>query len=65
MKGSDVPVVGGMLSSARRIALALGCEVAEVGARMAEATEKPKKFEVQKGAAPCQEVVIKKPDLAA
>src|SRR5947207_3128844 len=63
VKGFDVPVVGSLLSSPKRIALALQCEVAEISARMAEATEKPKKFEIQKSAAPCQEVVIKNPDL--
>jgi 2,5-furandicarboxylate decarboxylase 1 len=62
VKGFDVPVVGGMLSSQNRIALALECSLADVGMRMAAATEKPVGFEVQsKG--PCQEVEVKKPDL--
>ena len=39
VKGYDIPVTGALLSSQRRIALALGCEVSEVGARMAAATQ--------------------------
>jgi 2,5-furandicarboxylate decarboxylase 1 len=63
VRGYDVPVVGGLLSSPRRIALALGCSVPEVGDRMARATEKPLAAEVLDGPAPCQEVVIEQPDL--
>ncbi|HEY3074495.1 MAG TPA: UbiD family decarboxylase, partial [Burkholderiales bacterium] len=62
VKGFDIPVVGGLLSSPKRIALALGCEMSEVQARMAQATQKPLKPQPHKGAAPCQEVVDKKPD---
>jgi 2,5-furandicarboxylate decarboxylase 1 len=61
--GFDVPVVGGLLSSPRRIALALGCDVPEVGARMAAATERPVPSVPHAGPAPCQEVVVKAPDL--
>ncbi len=61
--GFDVPVVGGLLSSPRRIAVALGCEVAEVGKRMAAATERPVPPAPHAGPAPCQEIVIKAPDL--
>ena len=64
VKESTMPVVGALLSSQSRIALALECAVADVQARMAAATEKPMKFESQKGKAPCQEVVVDKPDLA-
>jgi 2,5-furandicarboxylate decarboxylase 1 len=64
VKGYDIPVAGALLSSPRRIALALGCEVAEVGARMAAATERPIKPEPQRGAAPCQEVRLEPVDLA-
>jgi 2,5-furandicarboxylate decarboxylase 1 len=60
--GHQVPVVGALLSTPSRIALALGCPEPEVRVRMAAATEKPVKFDVQKNA-PCQEVVIDKPDL--
>ncbi len=62
--GFDVPVVGGLLSSPRRIALALGCDVQEVGARMAAATERPVPAAPHTGPAPCQEIVVKVPDLA-
>jgi 2,5-furandicarboxylate decarboxylase 1 len=61
--GFDVPVVGGLLSSPRLIALALGCGLEEVTPRMAAATQQPVKYAVQSGPAACQEVVIKKPDL--
>ena len=64
VKGYDIPVVGSLLSSPKRIALALGCEVGEVSARMAAATEKPGAFKAMDGKAPCQEVVIRKPDLS-
>ncbi len=65
VKGFDTPVTGALLSSKRRIALALQCEPAEVGARMAQATQKPVQPEKHGGSAPCQEVVVKKPDLGA
>jgi 2,5-furandicarboxylate decarboxylase 1 len=61
--GFDVPVVGGLLSSPRRIALALECSVAEVGARMAAATERPVRPALHDGPPPCQEVVVEAPDL--
>src|SRR5215470_14048268 len=54
VRGFDVPVVGGLLSSPRRIALALGCEVTEVNARMAAATERPLAPALGDGPAPCQ-----------
>ena len=63
VKGYDVPVVGSLLSSPRRIALALGCETGEVNARMASSTEKPVPFEKIDKKAPCQEVVVRNPDL--
>ncbi len=63
VKGFDIPVAGALLSSQRRIALALGCAVSEVGARMAAATERPIKPQAHPGAAPCQEVKVKNPDL--
>src|SRR5207244_11782619 len=62
VKGFDIPVVGSLLSSPKRIALALGCEVSEVGTRMAAATEKP--IAPKAGKPVCQEVVVKNPDLA-
>jgi len=63
VKGFEVPVVGSLLSTPGRIALALGCKVPEVGARMAAATEKPVPAKALDGKAPCQEVVIRDPDL--
>jgi 2,5-furandicarboxylate decarboxylase 1 len=63
VKGFDIPVVGGLLSAPRRIALALECEAGEVNARMAAATEKPLAPRVDSSAAPCQELVVEKPDL--
>jgi len=63
VKGFDIPVTGALLSSQRRIALALGCGVSEVGARMAAATGRPIKPQPHQGAAPCQEVKVKDPDL--
>ena len=63
VKNFDIPVVGALLSSSSRIALALECPEPEVSARMAAATEKPVKFEVHKSPPPCQEIVIDKPDL--
>ena len=63
VKDFAVPVTGALLSAPSRIALALRCPVSEVGARMAAATEKPVKFEVQKGKPSCQEIVLDKPDL--
>ncbi|HVJ10226.1 MAG TPA: UbiD family decarboxylase, partial [Burkholderiales bacterium] len=63
VNGHAMPVVGALLSSPSRIALALGCSESEVRPRMAAATEKPVNFEVQKKAA-CQEIVVEKPDLS-
>lgn len=60
--GHQVPVVGALLSSPRRIALALQCAESDVRARMAAATEKPIAPKTA-SSAPCQEVVIDKPDL--
>ena len=63
VKGGDIPVTGALLSSPRRIALALGCEPGEVRQRMARATAKPVPPAEHKGKAACQEVVERKPDL--
>jgi len=63
VKGYGVPVVGSLLSTPGRIALALGCKQPEVGARMAAATENPVPAEALGGQAPCQEVVLRDPDL--
>src|SRR2546430_1581221 len=63
VKGFDIPVVGSLLSSPRRIALALGCDVAKISERMARATEAPIPPTAVKAKPLCQEVVVKKPDL--
>ena len=63
VKGSDMPVVGGLLSSQRWVARALECAHEEVGERMAAATEAPVEPELVKGPAPSQECVIERPDL--
>ena len=57
----DIPVVGGVLASQRRIALALECAPAEVADRMGGATERPQPPVPYQGPAPCQEVVSKPP----
>jgi len=64
VKGHDIPVTGALLSAPSRIALALDCAPSAFLLRMTPATEKPLQYELQKSAAPCQEVVIDKPDLA-
>ena len=64
VKGFDIPVVGALLSSPSRIALALQCPESEVRARMAAATEKPICAAPVQGRAVCQEVIVEKPDLA-
>jgi 2,5-furandicarboxylate decarboxylase 1 len=72
VQGHSIPVVGSLLGSPRRIAIALGCDQAGVSPRMAAATEQPIKpvlfADAQSGAgsktAPCQEVVIRDPDLS-
>ena len=63
VQGFDIPVAGALLSSPSRIALALQCPASEVQARMAAATEKPIRPVNHSGKAPCQEIVVKKPDL--
>lgn len=63
VEGSELPVVGGLLSSQRWVGRALECPSEEVGERMATATEKPIKPELQTGKAASQEVVVEKPDL--
>src|SRR5437870_12846843 len=57
VKGFEVPVVGGLLNSPRRIALALECDVGEVTGRMAAATESPVK-PAREASGECQETVV-------
>jgi len=63
VRGHDVPVAGGVFSSQKQIALTLGCTPAEVGERMAAATEQPIPPVVHEGPAPCQEVRAEPLDL--
>ena len=44
VQGHSIPVVGSLLGSPRRIAIALGCDQAGVSPRMAAATEQPIKI---------------------
>jgi 2,5-furandicarboxylate decarboxylase 1 len=59
--GYDVPVVGGLLNSVRRIALALECPPEAVGERIGAALAAPLPPERYGGPAPCQEVVVRPP----
>lgn len=64
--GYDVPVVGGLLNSVRRIALALECAPEAVAERIGTALDAPLPPERFAGPAPCQEVVLRPPlDLMA
>ncbi|HVL36816.1 MAG TPA: UbiD family decarboxylase [Burkholderiales bacterium] len=65
VKGHSIPVTGALLSAPSRVALALQCAPGAVHERMAAATERALAPELQSSKAPCQEVVIDKPDLAA
>ncbi len=58
----SAPVVGGLLSTHRKIAIALGCAVEEVTDRMGWVMEHPIPPTVV-SAAPCQEVVLKGDDI--
>ena len=57
VRGSTMPVIGSVLGSHERIALAVGCSRAELGDRLREATRVPVPPRVVDGPAPCQEVV--------
>jgi len=56
VKGSELPVVGGLLGSWQHAAAALGCEVSELFARLRDAPGNPTPPVVVHGPAPCQEV---------
>jgi 4-hydroxy-3-polyprenylbenzoate decarboxylase len=62
--GSELPVVGNLLASRERIAAALGTTVAGIQERMLGALAAPI-APVEVADAPCQEVVVENPDLAA
>lgn len=58
VKGHTIPVIGGVLGSMDRIALALECEKKEINQVLGKALEKPIK-PVKVSQAPCQENIIK------
>lgn len=65
VRGSSMPLVGSVLGSHERIALALGCSRDELGAVLERATRAPIVPREITGAAPCQEVRPAQVDLRA
>jgi 2,5-furandicarboxylate decarboxylase 1 len=65
VKGCSIPVVGSVLGSHERIALAAGCSREQLGDVLEAATRSPLPPRELNGAAPCQEVVASEVDLAA
>lgn len=63
--GSDLPLIGSVLGSHERIALALGCRREEMGDVLERATQTPLPSELVQRPAPCQEVVADSVDLSA
>lgn len=63
VKGSSIPVVGGVLGSHERIALAVGCSRDELGARLEAATHAPQPCIEVRYPAPCQQVSMEPVDL--
>ena len=63
VKGADMPVVGGLLGSHDRIALALGCTREKLGAVLDAATRAPIPCVETSGPAPCQQLKIEPVDL--
>lgn len=60
VKGYDIPVVGGLLSSMRRMAIAFSCSTNEIRTRFTQAIENPvKPLIVDSG--PVKEVIIRDP----
>ena len=64
IEGSRVPLVGGVLGSHERIALALGCRRDELGDVLDAATRNPIGWKVDEALPACQEVVIDDVDLS-
>jgi len=64
VKGSPIPVMGSVLGSHERIALAAGCSRDNLGEVLEAATQSPIPPRELNGAAPCQEVVEDTVDLA-
>ena len=58
VKGADMPVVGGVLGSHERIALAVGCPRERLGPTLEAATRAPVPCIEVAGAAPCHEVTM-------
>ncbi|MGH8796888.1 MAG: hypothetical protein ACREXI_07525, partial [Caldimonas sp.] len=56
--GASMPVVGGVLGSHERIALALGCSRADLGATLDRATRAPLPCVEVQHPAPCQQVAM-------
>ena len=63
VKGASMPVVGGVLGSHERIALALGCSRDELGATLDRATRAPLPCVEVQHPAPCQQVAMDPVDL--
>jgi 2,5-furandicarboxylate decarboxylase 1 len=63
VKGADMPVVGGVLGSHERIALAVGCPRERLGPTLEAATRAPIPCVEVSAAAPCQEVTMQPVDL--
>jgi 2,5-furandicarboxylate decarboxylase 1 len=57
VKGSPMPVIGSVLGSHERIALAVGCSREKLGDVLEAATRSPVPPRELNGAAPCQEIV--------
>jgi 2,5-furandicarboxylate decarboxylase 1 len=64
VKGSSIPVIGSVLGSHERIALAVGCTREKLGDVLDAATQSPVPPRELNGAAPCQEVIRENVDLA-
>ena len=62
--GSELPVFGNLLSSRERIALGLGTTLNALQGKLSAAIASPR-APVTLASAPCQEIAIEKPDLAA
>jgi 2,5-furandicarboxylate decarboxylase 1 len=63
VKNATMPVVGSVLGSHDRIALAVGCEREKLGDVLDAATQSPIPFRVMEDTAPCQEVEYNQVDL--
>jgi len=64
VKGSGIPVIGSVLGSHERIALAVGCSREKLGDVLEAATQSPVPAREIGGPAPCHDVIRKEVDLA-